>query len=115
MMSRGFSRRAYSRHTLLARLFVNRLEVRRVSVSVVDTEGRVLGIFRTTDAPVFGYDVAVQKARTVAFYTNANAAGLLRGAGFGSYVDRAAADGLALNGSVAFSDRAVGFSRARFP
>lgn len=88
----------------------------RVTVSVVDTEGRVLGIFRTTDAPVFGYDVAVQKARTVAFYTNANAAGLLRGAGFGSYVDRSAADGLALNGSVAFSDRAVGFlSRPFFP
>ncbi|MFN2455979.1 MAG: heme-binding protein [Pyrinomonadaceae bacterium] len=88
----------------------------RVTVSVVDTDGRVLGIFRTADAPVFGYDVAVQKARTAAFFTRSNTAALLRNAGFGSYVDRAAADGLRLDGSVAFSDRAIGFlSRPFFP
>jgi uncharacterized protein GlcG (DUF336 family) len=88
----------------------------RVSVSVVDVEGNVLGIFRTTDAPVFGFDVSVQKARTAAFYSNRNAATLLRGAGFGSYVDRAATDGLRLDGSVAFTDRAGGFlSRPFYP
>jgi uncharacterized protein GlcG (DUF336 family) len=88
----------------------------RVSVTVVDADGNVLGIFRTTDAPVFGFDVSAQKARTAAFYSNRNAATLLRGAGFGSYVDRAAADGLMLDGSVAFSDRAGGFlSRPFYP
>src|SRR4029453_9303859 len=34
----------------------------RVSIAVVDTEGRVLGLFRQQDAPVFGFDVSVQKA-----------------------------------------------------
>jgi uncharacterized protein GlcG (DUF336 family) len=88
----------------------------RVSITVVDASGNVLGIFRTTDAPVFGFDVSAQKARTAAFYSNRNAATLLRGAGFGSYVDRAAADGLLLDGAVAFSDRAGGFlSRPFYP
>ena len=86
----------------------------RVSIAVVDTEGRVLGLFRQQDAPVFGFDVSVQKARTAAFYSSANAAAVLRGAGFGRYVDRAAADGLLLNGSVAFSDRAGGFLHRPF-
>lgn len=86
----------------------------RVSIAVVDMDGRVLGVFRQKDAPVFGFDVSVQKARTAAFYSNAAAGGLLRAAGFGSYVDRAAADGLMLNGSVAFTDRASGFLHRPF-
>ena len=86
----------------------------RVSIAVVDTEGRVLGLFRQEDAPVFGFDVSVQKARTAAFFSGANAAMLLRGAGLGSYVDRAAADGLRLDGSVAFTDRASGFLHRPF-
>ncbi len=88
----------------------------RVSIAVVDREGNVLGVFRQSDAPVFGFDVSVQKARTAAFYSNANAATLLRGAGLGSFVDRASADGLRLDGSVAFTDRAGGFlHRPLFP
>jgi uncharacterized protein GlcG (DUF336 family) len=86
----------------------------RVSIAVVDTQGRVLGLFRQEDAPVFGFDVSVQKARTAAFFSAANAATLLRGAGFGSYADRAAADGLNLDGSIAFSDRAIGFLHRPF-
>src|SRR5947207_2072074 len=86
----------------------------RVSIAVVDTNGVVLGVFRQQDAPVFGFDVSVQKARTAAFYSSANAGTLLRGAGFGSYVDRAAADGLKLDGSVAFTDRAGGFLHRPF-
>ena len=86
----------------------------RVSIAVVDTEGRVLGLFRQQDAPVFGFDVSVQKARTATFYSSATAGATLRGAGLGSYVDRAAADGLMLNGSVAFSDRAGGFLHRPF-
>ena len=88
----------------------------RVTIAVVDVDGTVLGIFRTTDAPVFGFDVSVQKARTAAFFSNRNAAALLRTAGFGSYVDRAAADGIRLDGAVAFSDRAQGaLSRPFYP
>ena len=86
----------------------------RVSIAVVDLEGNVLGVFRTSDAPVFGFDVSVQKARTAAFYSNANAGALLRGAGFGLFVDRANADGLQLNGSIAFTDRAGGFLHRPF-
>ncbi len=86
----------------------------RVSIAVVDTNGVVLGVFRQTDAPVFGFDVSVQKARTAAFYSGAGAGASLRTAGFGSYVDRAAADGLKLDGSVAFTDRAGGFLHRPF-
>lgn len=86
----------------------------RVSITVVDSEGRILGIFRTQDAPVFGFDVSAQKARSSVFFSRANAGGLLRGVGLGSYVDRAAADGLQLNGSIAFSDRAIGFLHRPF-
>ncbi len=86
----------------------------RVSIAVVDTEGRVLGLFRQQDAPVFGFDVSVQKARGAVFASGADAAAILRANGFGSYVDRAAADGLGLNGAVAFSDRAIGFLHRPF-
>jgi uncharacterized protein GlcG (DUF336 family) len=86
----------------------------RVTIAVVDTAGVVLGLFRQQDAPVFGFDVAVQKARTATFFSGANAATALRGAGFGSYVDRAAADGLRFDGTVAFTDRATGFLHRPF-
>ncbi|MGQ0761121.1 MAG: heme-binding protein [Acidobacteriota bacterium] len=86
----------------------------RVTIAVTDASGVVLGVFRQQDAPVFGFDVAVQKARTAAFYSSASASASLRAAGFGSYVDRAAADGLKLDGSVAFTDRAGGFLHRPF-
>jgi len=86
----------------------------RVSIAVVDTQGRVLGIFRQQDAPVFGFDVSVQKARSAAFFSLPNTGTQLRAAGFGSYVDRAAADGVQLNGAIAFSDRAIGFLHRPF-
>lgn len=88
----------------------------RVTIAVVDTDGRVLGIFRQLDAPVFGLDVSVQKARSSNFFARSDAGAKLTAAGFGSYVTRAAADGIGLNGSIAFSDRAVGFlHRPLFP
>ena len=86
----------------------------RVTIAVVDAAGKVLGVFRQLDAPVFGFDVSVQKARTAAFYSNASAATLLNTAGFGNYVARAAADGLKLDGSIAFTDRAGGFLHRPF-
>ena len=86
----------------------------RVTMAVVDTEGVVLGLFRQQDAPIFGFDVAVQKARTAAFFSGANAAARLRAAGLGAFVDRAATDGLKLDGSIAFTDRANGFLHRPF-
>jgi uncharacterized protein GlcG (DUF336 family) len=86
----------------------------RVTIAVVDANGVVLGVFRTQDAPVFGLDVSVQKARTAAFFSRANAGPLLSGAGFGSYVTRAASDGVQLNGAIALSDRAIGFLHRPF-
>jgi len=86
----------------------------RVSIAVVDAAGTVLGVFRQLDAPVFGFDVSVQKARTAAFYSSASAGASLRGAGFSAYADRALSDGLSLNGSVAFTDRAGGFLHRPF-
>jgi uncharacterized protein GlcG (DUF336 family) len=86
----------------------------RVTIAVVDANGAVLGVFRQTDAPVFGFDVSVQKARTAAFFSSAGAGAFLRAAGLGAYVDRAAADGLRLDGSVAFTDRAGGFLHRPF-
>jgi uncharacterized protein GlcG (DUF336 family) len=86
----------------------------RVSIAVVDVNGKVLGIFRTADAPVFGFDVSVQKARGAAFASRSDAGALLRSIGLGSYADRAAADGIAFNGSIAFSDRAIGFLHRPF-
>jgi uncharacterized protein GlcG (DUF336 family) len=46
----------------------------RVTVSIVDTHGVVLALARTRDAPVFGTDVSLQKARTAAFNSGAYAA-----------------------------------------
>lgn len=86
----------------------------RVSITVVDTTGKVLGLFRQQDAPVFGFDVSVQKARSAAFFSSATAAATLRTAGMGSYVDRAIVDGVRLDGAVAFTDRAVGFLHRPF-
>lgn len=39
----------------------------QVSVSIVDTEANILAIARTPDAPIFGTDVSLQKARTATF------------------------------------------------
>jgi uncharacterized protein GlcG (DUF336 family) len=41
----------------------------QVTITVVDIEGNVLGLVRTADGPLFGIDVAVQKARTAIFFS----------------------------------------------
>lgn len=107
----------------LAQAYKTRAAIRRplgsfaqVNVAVVDMSGKVLGIARTPDAPVFGFDVSAQKARTAAFFSAAGAGAALAAAGFSEYVTNAQADGLHLDGSVAFTDRANGFlSRPFFP
>ncbi|MBL8691481.1 MAG: heme-binding protein [Rhodospirillaceae bacterium] len=50
----------------------------QVTISVVDGIGRVLGLVRTLDAPVFGTDVSLQKARSAAFLSSTEAASYIR-------------------------------------
>lgn len=103
--------------------FITRAAIRQplnsaaeVNIAVCDPNGKLLGLFSTTDAPQFGLDVSVQKARSAAFFSNPAAATLLRQAGLGRYVDAAASDGVRLDGSIAFSDRAIGFlARPLYP
>ena len=94
----------------------------QVSISVVDTNGAVLGIVRSPDAPIFGIDVSLQKARTAMFFSAAFAAAVLQASGdpdVRGFVARARTffgDPAALTGRFAFSDRANGnVSRPYFP
>ena len=108
----------------------------RVTISVVDSNGVILGIVRGRDAPVFGIDVSLQKARTAAFFSSSTAAASLNGVPAATYLD----GGLVVlrkepisqyvtalqsflgmptaltDGAVAFSDRAGGnLSRPFYP
>jgi uncharacterized protein GlcG (DUF336 family) len=93
----------------------------QVSISLVDTRGQVLGIVRAPDAPIFGIDVSLQKARTAAFLSNRLAAADLAAAGgeVPQFVQRLRTflgDPSALTGAYAFTDRAGGnLSRPYFP
>jgi uncharacterized protein GlcG (DUF336 family) len=88
----------------------------QVNVFVVDVDGSVLGYRGTPDAPFFGFDVAAQKARAAAFFSSRNAGNELHRAGslVGSFADRAQLDGIALDGSIAFSNRGMGFLHRPF-
>ena len=46
----------------------------QVSVSIVDAEANILAIARTPDAPIFGTDVSLQKARTATFASRSTTA-----------------------------------------
>ena len=54
----------------------------RVHIAVVDRSGSVLGVFRQDDGTIFSYDVAVQKARTAAFFSDNTHAFAARSVGF---------------------------------
>jgi uncharacterized protein GlcG (DUF336 family) len=105
----------------------------QVTISVVDQAGVILGIARTTDAPMFGTDVSLQKARTASFFsflstrTN-NARGNLStlnllGDYISSSTDSRHADvffpslgNTSFNSNIAFSARAIGnIHRPYFP
>ena len=105
--------------------FSARAQIRRplgdyanVTISVVDTNGAVLGIARSPDGPVFGTDVSLQKARTAAFFSSTIAADELTTAGQSSYVTavRAFVGSSALSDGTAFADRSGGnLSRPYYP
>jgi uncharacterized protein GlcG (DUF336 family) len=94
----------------------------QVTISVVDTTGAVLGIVRGPDAPIFGTDVSLQKARTAAFFSSATAATQLLGnpdpdvSMYVGAVRTFLGDPNALTGQFAFADRSGGnLSRPYFP
>ncbi len=112
----------------------------QVTVTIVDAEGQVLGQTRTPDAPVFGIDVSLQKARSAAFMSKQNAAanlenpgvfpsirlaanainGLIPGHAYSvpDYVAnmRAFVGPSSLSDGVAYTDRAIGnLARPYFP
>lgn len=49
----------------------------RVSIAVVGSDGSILGMVRSRDAPVFGADVSLQKARSAAFMSAPDASAFL--------------------------------------
>jgi uncharacterized protein GlcG (DUF336 family) len=90
----------------------------QVTMSVVDTNGKILGIVRTPDGPIFGTDVSVQKARTAAFFSNTVAGQELIDAGQSKFVTRIRAfiGPSALSDGIAFADRSGGnLSRPYYP
>jgi uncharacterized protein GlcG (DUF336 family) len=111
----------------------------RVTVAVTDTNGVILGMVASRDAPVFGADVSIQKARSVALFSNAVAASYLsalpparylstyQGSGIMAQSQPIGAHVTALqtflgnpnaltDGAIAYSDRSIGnLSRPFFP
>ncbi len=111
----------------------------RVTISVVDSQGVILGVARTRDAPLFGTDVSLQKARTAAFMSSNTAASFIaslpdarylsttdasvsvvRSIQLSSYVDALRTfignPSALADGQIAFTDRANGnLSRPFFP
>lgn len=93
----------------------------QATISLVDTNGAILGLVRSPDGPIFGTDVSLQKARTATFFSGATAASQLLGAPapVSGYVQRVRDflnDPTALTGTFAFADRSGGnLARPYFP
>jgi uncharacterized protein (TIGR03437 family) len=97
-----------------------------VNVTVVDTNGAILGILSTVDAPEFGFDVSAQKARTANLFSSPNTQALLQtaanidnsplpvGPNIAAHVNAALAIGFPLDGSLMFSSRGMGFAARPF-
>ncbi|HKT73475.1 MAG TPA: heme-binding protein [Steroidobacteraceae bacterium] len=110
----------------------------RVTIAVVDRQGATLGMVRSADAPVFGSDVSLQKARAAAFFSSDTAASYLsalpdakylttdtagihfQSVPLGNYVTAFQSFGgnptALADGAIAYSDRAIGnLARPFFP
>jgi uncharacterized protein GlcG (DUF336 family) len=94
----------------------------QVTISLVDTHGAVLGQVRSPDAPIFGIDVSLQKARTANFFAHPQAGSELTASGsadIAAMVTRTRSflnDNAALTGTVAYGNRSVGnIARPYFP
>ena len=94
-----------------------------VTVSVVDLDGDILGLVRSSDAPVFGTDVSVQKARSALAFSSPEALTDFTSIDGGTHAAFANAMDTfftqranVLDGSAAFSARAIGnVHRPYFP
>jgi uncharacterized protein (TIGR03437 family) len=98
-----------------------------VNICVIDTSGKVLGLFSTQDAPNFGFDVSCQKARNSLFFSRGDAAAQLQaaeanvtsivpGSSAAKYVGLATQFGYPINGPIAITSRGMGFlARPFFP
>lgn len=94
----------------------------QVTISLVDTRGAVLGVVRSPDAPLFGTDVSLQKARTAAFFSGLTADSDLSAhpsADVRAYVsafETFLAEPNSLNGKFAMTARSIGnLARPYFP
>jgi len=85
-----------------------------VNLTVVDIQGNILGIVSTPDAPIFGFDVSAQKARTDVFFSRPDTFDLLKKSNLGQYADNLLAEGLRMDGQFAFTSRAIGFIHRPF-
>ena len=91
-----------------------------VSIALVDRAGNILGLVRTSDGPLFGIDVSVQKARTALFFSHPDAGAELLAIPPATYLNGQtvalssyrtalrAFTGVDLDGSIAWTPRAVG-------
>jgi uncharacterized protein GlcG (DUF336 family) len=91
-----------------------------INISVVDANGTLLGLISVPDAPLFGIDVSLQKARSALFLSSPSAQDALTNAPY--YVNQYVNPSLTFfnrpifNGSVAWSARAIGtVARDTFP
>jgi len=80
----------------------------QVTISVVDTVGNVLGLVRTPDAPGFGTDVSLQKARTALFFSSREAATALTALPQVGYFDSNKTKGTLFNISQYLTDPQLG-------
>lgn len=95
----------------------------QVTVSIVDIDGDVLGLVRSSDAPIFGTDVSVQKARSALSFSSAEALTDFNAIDAGAHSTFANTMDTffqqspnVLNGTAAFSARAIGnVHRPYFP
>lgn len=94
----------------------------QVTISLVDSRGQVLGVVRSPDAPIFGTDVSLQKARTAAFFSGPRAGSELSAdpsADVRQFVPAFLTflgNPNALSGRIAYGDRTIGnLARPYFP
>ncbi|HZV01751.1 MAG TPA: heme-binding protein [Planctomycetota bacterium] len=71
-----FAQAAASAQSTLAGIRLPRGSTVRVHVAVVDARGNVLGVYRMGDGTHFSHDIAVQKARTAAFFSSDGSGGV---------------------------------------
>jgi uncharacterized protein GlcG (DUF336 family) len=81
----------------------------QVTIAIVDTNGEVLTLARTPDAPVFGTDVSLQKARSALLLSLPNAAANISALASANYVGANAAPVTAPNAARSFAQQVAGF------